>query len=72
MSAIAWELPEDVRAVRDGLIDFACKEVLPRHDKHRELFENPRLLYREDGRFSHELERFYRRGAARRRQGRLL
>ena len=56
MSAIAWELPEDVRAVRDGLLDFARKEVLPRHDKHRELFENPRLLYREDGRFSDELK----------------
>jgi hypothetical protein len=23
MSAIAWELPEEVRAVRDGLVDFA-------------------------------------------------
>jgi acyl-CoA dehydrogenase len=56
MSAIAWELPEDVRSVRDGLIDFARKEVLPRHDKHRDLFENPRLLYREDGRFSDELK----------------
>jgi alkylation response protein AidB-like acyl-CoA dehydrogenase len=56
MSAIAWELPEEVRAVRDGLIDFARKEVLPRHDKHRDLFENPRLLYREDGRFSDELK----------------
>ena len=32
MSAIAWELPEEIRAVRDGLIDFARKEVLPRHD----------------------------------------
>jgi alkylation response protein AidB-like acyl-CoA dehydrogenase len=56
MSAIAWELPEDVRAARDGLIDFAAKEVLPRHDKHRALFENPRRLYREDGRFSDELK----------------
>jgi acyl-CoA dehydrogenase len=56
MSAIAWELPEEVRAVRDGLTDFARKEVLPRHEKHRELFENPRRLYREDGRFSDELK----------------
>ena len=56
MSAIAWELPDEIRAVRDGLLDFARKEVLPRHDKHRELFENPRLLYREDGRFSDELK----------------
>ena len=56
MSAIAWELPEEVRAVRDGLIDFARKEVLPRHDRHHDLFENPRRLYREDGRFSDELK----------------
>ncbi|HLG45296.1 MAG TPA: acyl-CoA dehydrogenase family protein [Reyranella sp.] len=56
MSAIAWPLPEEVRAVRDGLLDFARKEVLPRHDKHHDLFENPRRLYREDGRFSDELK----------------
>ena len=56
MSAIAWELPEEVRAVREGLIDFARKEVLPRHDKHRDLFEDQRRLYREDGRFSDELK----------------
>jgi len=56
MSAIAWELPEEVRAVRDGLIDFARKEVLPRHDRHRALFEDPRRLYREDGRFSDDLK----------------
>ncbi|HEY4168710.1 MAG TPA: acyl-CoA dehydrogenase family protein [Reyranella sp.] len=56
MSAIAWELPEEVRAVRDGLIDFARKEVLPHHDRHHDLFENPRRLYREDGRFSDELK----------------
>ena len=52
MSAIAWDLPEEIRAVRDGLIDFARKEVLPRHAKHHDLFENPLRLYREDGRFS--------------------
>jgi alkylation response protein AidB-like acyl-CoA dehydrogenase len=56
MSAIAWELPEEIRAVRDGLVDFARKEVLPRHDKHRDLFEDQRRLYREDGRFSDELK----------------
>jgi alkylation response protein AidB-like acyl-CoA dehydrogenase len=56
MSAIAWELPEEVRAVREGLIDFTRKEVLPRHDKHRGLFEDQRRLYREDGRFSDELK----------------
>jgi acyl-CoA dehydrogenase len=56
VSAIAWELPEDVRAVRDGLLDFARKEILPRHEEHRDLFEEPRRLYREDGRFSAALK----------------
>jgi len=56
VSAIAWELPEDIRAVRDGLLDFARKEILPRHQAHRDLFEDPRRLYREDGRFSDALK----------------
>jgi hypothetical protein len=28
----------------------------PRHDKYRDLFEDQRRLYREDGRFSDELK----------------
>ena len=55
MSAIAFELPADVAAARDGIIAFARQEVLPRHSEHRSLFEDPRALYREDGRFSDEL-----------------
>lgn len=52
MSAIATPLPDDVVAVRDGLLAFAEQEVLPRHREHKALFENPRALYDEDGRFS--------------------
>jgi acyl-CoA dehydrogenase len=52
MSAIATPLPDDVVAVRDGLLAFAEREVLPRHRQHKALFENPRVLYDEDGRFS--------------------
>ncbi len=55
MGAIATELPEDIVAAREGLIAFAEQEVLPRHAANRALFENPRALYREDGRFSDEL-----------------
>ena len=55
MSAIAFELPEELRAMRHGLAAFARAEVLPRHEAHRDFFENPRRLYREDGRFSDEL-----------------
>jgi len=55
MSAIAFDLPDAVVAARDGLLAFANQEVLPRHEKHRALFEDPRRLYREDGRFSDAL-----------------
>src|SRR6187401_17859 len=52
MPAIAFDLPDDVRTARDGVVAFARKEVIPRHEAHRDLSENARLLYRDDGRFS--------------------
>ena len=55
MSAIALELPEEIEAIRDGLVAFARAEVLPRHERNRALFENPRRLYREDGRLGDEV-----------------
>lgn len=56
MPAIAIDLPEDVAAARDGILAFAEQEILPRHAKHQALFENPRALYDEDGRFSQALQ----------------
>ena len=55
MSAIAIDLPQDVATAREGIIAFADAEVMPRHGANRALFENPRSLYREDGRFSDAL-----------------
>lgn len=55
MTAIATPLPEDIQAVRDGVVDFARAEVLPRHAAHREMFENPRKLFRKDGRICDEV-----------------
>jgi len=54
MTAIATPLPEDIQAVRDGVLEFARAEVLPRHAANRALFENPRALFREDGRLCDE------------------
>ncbi|MDP6706679.1 MAG: acyl-CoA dehydrogenase family protein [Alphaproteobacteria bacterium] len=54
MSAIALELGEEIEAIRDGLVGFARAEILPRHEQHRDLFEDPRRLYREDGRMGEE------------------
>ena len=55
MTAVAIDLPEDVVAARDGILAFADQEIIPRHRANATLFENPRALYREDGRFSEEL-----------------
>ena len=50
MSAIAFDLPADVAAARDGLVAFARAEVLPRQEANRDLFEDHRLSYDESGR----------------------
>ena len=55
MSAIAAEMPEEVEFARAGILRFAEKEVLTRHQKHSDFFENPRKLYDENGRFSADL-----------------
>ena len=55
MSAIANPLPDDVLDAMQGIVAFAEKEVLPRHRQHQALFDNPRALYGEDGRFSDAL-----------------
>jgi alkylation response protein AidB-like acyl-CoA dehydrogenase len=52
VSAIAFELPEDIKQVREGIRAFAMAEVIPRHEANRELLDNPRLKYEEDGRLS--------------------
>ncbi len=52
MSAIAFDLPKEIKQVRDGIRAFAMAEVIPRHEANRELLDNPRLKYDEDGRLS--------------------
>ena len=55
MTAIAIELPEEVQVASDGIIAFAEQEVMPRHAKMADLFEDPPRLYDNTGRFSKEL-----------------
>ena len=55
MTAIAIELPEEVQVASDGIIAFAEQEVMPRHAKMADLFEDPTRLYDNTGRFSKEL-----------------
>ena len=55
MSALAAKMPEEVEIAREGILRFAEKEVLTRHQKHADFFEDPRKLYDENGRFSTDL-----------------
>ena len=55
MSAIAFDIPEDILAMREGLRAFAEAEILPRHEANHDLFKDQRRLYDMDGRFSEEL-----------------
>ena len=55
MTAIAIEVPEEVKVASDGIVAFAEQEVMPRHTQFANLFEDPTRLYDKDGRFSKEL-----------------
>src|ERR1041384_2346229 len=50
MPAIAFELPEDIAAIRDGISAFIRAEVVPRHDRNHELLNDPQRLSAKDGR----------------------
>ena len=52
MVAIAFDLPEEVNEIREGIRAFADAEVIPRHEKNRELFDDARSRFAEDGRLS--------------------
>ena len=56
MSAIAFDLPENIRNVCKEIITFADDEILPRHEANRELLGDPRRRFQEDGRLSQEVE----------------
>ena len=60
MAAIAFEIPEEVRAVRDGIAAFIRAEVVPRHERHHALLHEPRRLYAADGRYVPEVVQLIR------------
>lgn len=55
MSAIAVALPDDVAAVRDGIAAFIRAEIVPRHERHRAVLDDPQRLYAADGRYAPEV-----------------
>jgi acyl-CoA dehydrogenase len=60
MSAVAFDMPEDVITVRDGVLRFVETEVVPRIEKNHALFEDQRQLYDETGRYSPPVQRLIR------------
>jgi acyl-CoA dehydrogenase len=60
MSAIAFDLPEDIAAVRDGVLRFVETEIVPRVESNHALFEDQRKLYDEAGRYSADVQRLIR------------
>ncbi len=55
MTAIAFDLPEDVRLAREGVLGFVRREVLPLQEKHHALLTDGRKLYGEDGAYVPEV-----------------
>ena len=55
MNSIAFDIPEEIFSMREGLRWFDESEILPKHESNKDLFENQRNLYDENGRFSKKL-----------------
>ena len=60
MGGIAFDLPEDVLDVRDGVLRFVETQVAPRIERNRALLEDQRRLYDESGRYSSDARRLIR------------
>ena len=54
MASIAFDIPEEIIAIRDAIEGFVRTEVIARHEKHDNLFSDPRRLYEGDGRICDE------------------
>ncbi len=55
MSAIAFDLPAEIVAIRDAVKVFVEREVLARHAAHAALLDDPRRRYAPDGRYAEEV-----------------
>ncbi len=60
MSAIGFQLPEDVVAVRDVVLRFVEAEVLPRLQHNHALLDDSRRTYTVDGRYAPEVRALIR------------
>ena len=60
MSAITFDLPDDVIAVRDGVLRFVEKDVAPRLERHHALLADARQLYDARGAYASEVRELIR------------
>lgn len=60
MGGVAFDLPEDVIDVRDGVLRFVEAQVAPRIERNQALLEDQRRLYDESGRYSPEARQLIR------------
>ena len=52
---IDFSVPDEIRDVGEGLVEFVRKVVEPLEEEHRDLLEDPRRLYTPDGRYAPEV-----------------
>src|SRR4051812_26435766 len=55
MAAIAYEYPEEIVALREGVASFVRAEVFPRHQKHSALLSDSRRKYTDRGAYTDEV-----------------
>ena len=55
MTAIAFDIPDELQQIARGLEHFLHAEVIARHDKHAEVLDDPRRRYGADGRYAPEV-----------------
>lgn len=60
MSATAFEYPDEIRALREGLAAFIRAEVVPRHKANAVLLEDEHRKFSPDGRYTPEVLRLLR------------
>ena len=52
VTAIGFDIPEDLTQIVAGLERFIRAEVIARHEKHAHLLDDPRERYDADGRYA--------------------
>lgn len=52
--------PADIEAIRDGITTFVQREIIPRHEAHADLFDDPLKFYGADRRHSSAVRKLVR------------